>query len=106
MEEILPGVWRWTAEHPRIHMEVSSHWVPESGAVIDPLLPPGAGIEAFRKRPPERVLLSNRHHLRDAERFAEEFGATIRCSRPGLHEFEGGPAIEGFDFGERAAPGI
>jgi hypothetical protein len=106
MEEILPGVWHWTAEHPRIRMEVSSHWVPESGALIDPLLPPDEGMEPFRKRPPDRVLLSNRHHLRDGERFAEEFGAIVECSRPGLHEFEGGPEVEGFDFGAEVAPGI
>lgn len=105
MNEVLPGVLRWTAEHPKIHTRVSSHWVPASGAVIDPLLPP-EGIDEFRDDPPERVLLSNRHHLRDAERFAEEFGSRIECSRPGLHEFEGGPEVEGFDFGDEVAPGI
>ena len=106
MEEILPGVWHWTAEHPRIHIQVSSHWVPASGALIDPLLPPDEGMDAFRDRPPDRVLLSNRHHLRHAERFAEEFGCTIECSKPGLHEFEGGPDVRGFDFGDEVAPGI
>jgi hypothetical protein len=106
MEQVIPGVWRWTAEHPRIKVEVSSHWVPDSGAVIDPLLPPQEGLEAFRDRPPERVVLSNRHHLRQSERFAEEFGCSIACPKPGLHEFEGGPDVEGFDYGDEAAPGI
>jgi hypothetical protein len=106
MDEVLPGVWHWTAEHPNIHTEVHSHWVPESGALIDPLLPPDQGMEPFRERPPDRVLLSNRHHLRHAERFAEELGCAIECSRPGLHEFEGGPEVEGFDFDSEAAPGI
>src|SRR5690242_10462721 len=106
MEQILPGVWRWTAQHPRIGIEVSSHWVPDAGAVIDPLVPPDSRMDAFGERPPDRVLLSNRHHLRDGERFAEEFGCSIHCSKPGLHEFDGGPAVEGFDFGERPAPGI
>ena len=106
MDEILPGVWRWTAEHPRIHMRVSSHWVPEAGALIDPLLPPDQGIDAFRERPPGRILLSNRHHLRDAERIAAEFDCTIHCSKLGLHEFGQGTEVEGFDFGEEVAPGI
>jgi hypothetical protein len=106
MEEVLPGVWHWTAEHPNIRTEVSSHWVPASGALIDPLLPSGEGMERFRARPPERILLSNRHHLRHSERFAEEFGCVIECSRPGLHEFEGGPEVQGFEFGEEVAPGI
>ena len=87
-------------------MPVSCFWVPSAGAVIDALIPPEEGIGAFRDRPPERVLLSNRHHLRHAERFADQFGCTIHCSKPGLHEFEGGPAVEGFDFGEEVAPGI
>jgi hypothetical protein len=106
MDEVLPGVWHWTAEHPKIHMEVSSHWVPASAALIDPLLPPEEGMDPFRRQPPERVLLSNRHHLRHAERFADEFGCVIECSNPGLHEFEGGPDVQGFDFGDQVAPGI
>ncbi|HEY7266068.1 MAG TPA: hypothetical protein VH501_00100 [Solirubrobacterales bacterium] len=106
MEEVLPGVWHWTAEHPRIHAEVHSHWVPGSGALIDPLLPPDEGMEPFRERPPDRVLLSNRHHLRHAERFADQLGCVIECSRAGLHEFESGPEVRGFDFGDEVAPAI
>jgi hypothetical protein len=105
MEELLPGIQRWTAKHPKIGIEVSSHWVPDAGAAIDPLLPPD-GLDAFRDRPPDRVILSNRHHLRHSERFADKFGCTIHCSKPGLHEFEGGPEVKGFDFGDEVAPGI
>ena len=105
MDELLPGVWHWTATHPNTGSEVSSYWVRPSRAVIDALLPDG-GTEPFREDPPERVLLSNRHHLRHAERFAEEFGSVIECSKPGLHEFENGPGVQGFDFGEEVAPGI
>jgi hypothetical protein len=106
MEEILPGVRHWTAEHPKIHMEVSSHWVPASGALIDPLLPPDDGMDAFRDRPPNLILLSNRHHLRHAERFADELDCKIECSKPGLHEFDGRADVEGFEFGTEVAPGI
>jgi glyoxylase-like metal-dependent hydrolase (beta-lactamase superfamily II) len=105
MEEVLPGVWHWTARHPKIGMEVGSHWVPEAGALIDPLIP-AEGVDAFRQRPPERILLSNRHHLRHSELLADEFGCSIHCSVPGLHEFEDGPAVEGFEFGAEIAPGI
>jgi hypothetical protein len=107
MEEILPGLRHWTATHPKIGIEVSSHWVPGAGALIDPLLPPGEGLAAFREeQPPDRVLLSNRHHLRDSEQIAAELGCRIECSRPGLHEFDDGPAVEAFDFGDEVAPGI
>ena len=34
------------------------------------------------------------------------FACPIRCSEPGLHEFERGPAVEGFAFGEELAPGV
>jgi hypothetical protein len=105
MDELLTGVWHWTATHPNTGSEVSSYWVRPSRAVIDALLPDG-GTEPFREEPPDRVLLSNRHHLRHAERFAEEFGSVIECSKPGLHEFENGPGVQGFDFGEEVAPGI
>jgi hypothetical protein len=106
MEEVLPGVWHWTTEHPKIGIEVSSHWVPASRAVIDPLVPADEGLDPFRREPPDRALLSNRHHLRDSERFAEEFGCTIECSKPGLHEFDGRVDVRGFDFGEEVAPDI
>jgi hypothetical protein len=105
MQEILPGVWHWIATHPNTDSEVSSYWVRPARAVIDALLPE-EGIEAFAVEPPERVLLSNRHHLRSAEQFAERFGCVIECSKLGLHEFEGGPEVEGFDFGDEVAPGI
>jgi glyoxylase-like metal-dependent hydrolase (beta-lactamase superfamily II) len=105
MREVLPGVLWWTATHPRIGIEVSSHWVPGSRALIDPLLPP-AGLDAFREHPPERILLSNRHHLRDSEAIAAEYGCSIHCSEPGLHEFADGPEVSGFAFGDQVAPGI
>ena len=105
MKEIVPGIWHWTAIHPSTGSEVSSYWVRPSRVVIDALLPE-EGIDAFAAEPPERVLLSNRHHLRHAELFHEELDCTIHCPKPGLHEFENGPEVEGFDFGEEVVPGI
>jgi glyoxylase-like metal-dependent hydrolase (beta-lactamase superfamily II) len=104
--EILPEVRTWTGIHPNLREEVRSYWVPAAGAVIDPLLAADEDIEAFRSDPPEYVLLTNRHHLRSSERFAAELGSTVRCHRAGLHEFEGGPKVEGFEFGDEVAPGI
>jgi hypothetical protein len=105
MEEILPGIWHWTATHPNTGSEVSSYWVRSAAAVIDALLPDD-GLEAFAEQPPERFVLTNRHHLRHAGRFVERFGCVIECSKPGLHEFEDGPEVKGFDFGDEVAPGI
>ena len=100
MQEVLPGVFHWTAVHPRIGIEVSSHFVAGSGTAIDPLLP-AEGIEWFEDRDLRRIVLSNRHHLRDAQELAGRFGCPIHCHEAGLHEFEQGPQVHGFAFGER-----
>jgi glyoxylase-like metal-dependent hydrolase (beta-lactamase superfamily II) len=106
MDEIRPGLWHWRAMHPRIKIEVSSHYVADSGTLIDPLLP-AEGIEWFREHgEPRRVVLTNRHHHRSSEDFKEAFGCPVLCHEAGLHEFEGGPAVEGFRFGDELAPGI
>jgi hypothetical protein len=106
MDEVLPGVWHWTARHPKTGMDGDCHWVPEAGAVIDPLMP-DEGIEAFADSPPDRVVLSNRHHLRHAERFVQAYACTVHCSEQGLHEFADDPVeVSGFRFGDEVAPGI
>ena len=106
VNELVPGVLHWKAVHPKIEVEVSSYYLPDSGTLIDPLLPPG-GLDRFKElRDPERVLLTNRHHLRHSEDFVREFGCTIHCHEAGLHEFEGGPEVEGFSFGDELGPGI
>jgi hypothetical protein len=103
MDEIIDGVFHWRAKHPNIGFEVDCHFVAGSGTAIDPLLP-AEGIEWFDGRDVERVVLSNRHHLRHGEQLAERFGCPILCHEAGLHEFEdGGPEVTGFAFGERIA---
>jgi hypothetical protein len=97
IEEILPGVHHWTQVHPRIQARVHSHLVEPSGTVIDPLVP-DEGIDWFDGRGVRRVVLSNRHHLRQAELFADRFDCSILCHESGLREFERGPLVEGFPF--------
>lgn len=105
MKEIVPGILHWTAFHEGIGFDVSSYFVERGATLIDPMLPPG-GVEAFRGREPEVILLTNRHHYRHSDRFVEAFGCAVRCHAAGLHEFEGGPAVEGFSFGDDVASGI
>lgn len=105
MREILPGIHHWTGIHPRIRQPVSSYFVEPAATLIDPLVP-REGLEWFDHRPPRQVVLTNRHHYRQSDRFAESFGCAVRCSVPGLHEFEDGPDVEGFAFGEELAPGV
>jgi hypothetical protein len=106
MEEIRPGLWHWKALHPRIRTEVSSYYVAGSGTLIDPMLP-AEGLEWFLEhRQPQRVLLTNRHHYRQSGEFAGAFGCPVLCHEAGLHEFEGGPEVHGFSFGDELATGI
>jgi len=102
MLEVLPGVFHWTARHPRIGVEVSSYWLAREGVLIDPLVPAEEGLEWFAAQPvlPAATLLSNRHHYREAGRFEERFGAPVYCNRVGLHEFSHGEKVEGFDIGD------
>jgi hypothetical protein len=90
-EEILPGVLYWTAPHPIIHVEVSSYWLAAPGVLIDPLVPLEGGLDWFARQPrePTAIVLSNRHHSRESERFAERFGCSVLAPRSGMHEFAG-----------------
>jgi hypothetical protein len=105
MQEIIEGIYHWKAKHPRIGFDVDCHFVAGSGTVIDPLLPE-EGIEWFDEHRPQRVVLSTRHHLRDAPQLAERFGCPILCHESGLYEFDDGPAVEGFAFGDRLAEDV
>jgi hypothetical protein len=106
IREVLPGVHHWTAIHPRIRLPVDSYYLEPARVVLDPTVP-REGLEWFERRgTPSQIVLTNRHHLRHAERYAEAFGCPIRCCEAGLHEFAGGPKVEGFAFGEELGPGI
>jgi hypothetical protein len=106
MNEIGPGIHHWKAVHPRIQIEVSSYYVEPSATLVDPLLPP-EGIEWFRSHAtPERIVLTNRHHYRHSDELRAELACPVLCSEAGLHEFEGGPEVEGFAFGEVLADGV
>jgi hypothetical protein len=107
MQEIVAGVHCWSAQHNGIGMTVHSAYVAPARALIDPMLPPG-GVDAVAALgpPPERILLTIRHHYRQAGAFVEAFGCSVHCHEDGLHEFEGGPDVEGFRPGEEVAPGV
>lgn len=105
MEEPLPGVFHWLARHPNHGMLVGCHYSAESGTAFDPLLPE-EGIDWFDQHPVERIVLSTRHHLRHSDMLAKQFGCPILCHESGLHEFEGGPDVKGFAFGDRLASDV
>jgi hypothetical protein len=104
-EEISPGLWHWTARHPRIGHDVSSYYLARERVLIDPLLGEG-GFELFAELgEPEHVLMTNRHHDRDAWRVQERFGCEVHCVRAGLHEIEGRGRVSAFEFGDELPGG-
>jgi glyoxylase-like metal-dependent hydrolase (beta-lactamase superfamily II) len=104
LNEILPGVFHWTATHPKIGFEVSSYLVAESGTVLDPMVP-SEGLDWFKgDRAVEAVALTNRHHDRDAAAFGV---APVLVPENGLHEFEGKDLdVRGYLPGDEIIPGI
>jgi hypothetical protein len=105
MEEILPGVFHWTAFRDTIGTDVHSYYHEPSGTVLDPMVPL-AGLEAFDGRRVERVVLTNRHHYRQADAFRERFGASVHCHEAGLHAFSADAGVAGFAFGDELAAGV
>ena len=93
------GIRHWTAEHPNLGIDVSSYWLPDLGVLLDPIAVP-ADVENVME-----IVLSNRHHRRDAFEAHERFGAPVRVPRVGLHEFADDDPVEPFDFEEPLAGG-
>jgi hypothetical protein len=102
VREILPGVVHWTARHPRIGILVSSYWLENGGVLLDPLVPPEIGIEWFASSStaPSAVILSNRHHYRQSDVFADRFGCPVHCISAGMHEFTRDERVVPFEFGD------
>jgi len=71
---------------------VSSYWLPDLKVLLDPLAVPDE-VEGV-----EEIILSNRHHKRDAFEAAERFGARVRVPRVGMHEFNKDDPVEPYDF--------
>jgi hypothetical protein len=105
MEEIAPGLWHWTARHPKIHIEVSSYFLPEHALLLDPLVPPEGPERLEELASPREILLTNRHHWRDCGVLIERFGCTVRAPRVGMHEFSDGRPVEPYDFGDSLVGG-
>ncbi len=100
MQEILPGLFHWTAIHPRIQIAVSSYYVQEPGVLLDPLVP-AEGLDWFRARvEPRDIILTNRHHYRHCAQFEEAFGCTVWCNAEGMHEFTRGERVKPFAAGD------
>jgi hypothetical protein len=88
-EEIVPGIWRWTARHPDWHpgefgAEVASFAL-ETGddlLLVDPLLPEDGApvldlLDRLAKGRTASSLITIGYHVRSAESLAERYGGGI-----------------------------
>ena len=98
MEHIQPGLLHWTAYRDTIGADVHSYFHEPSGTLIDPMVPP-EGLDGIE---PQRIVLTNRHHYRQSDRF----DCPVLCHEAGLHEFDDGRQVEGFAWGDELAPGV
>ena len=96
-DEIAPVVRHWRALRQTIGSEVSSHYLSEERVAIDPMLPPERP-EWFR---PEHVILTCRHHDREAW----ELGCPVWVVAQGAHEVEGRGEIRTFEWGDELPGG-
>jgi hypothetical protein len=105
MREIAPGLWHWTVVHPNIGKDVSSYYLAQERVALDPLVP-AEGLDWFAERPPEHVLLTNRHHGRDSFKLRDAFGSEIHCVSNGVHELEDQGPVTAFQFGDELPGGV
>jgi hypothetical protein len=106
MREIAPGLWHWTARHDHIGAEVSSYYLLPERVALDAMVP-AEGLEWFEQHgAPEHVVLTNRHHDRQAWQLHDAFGSTVHVIRNGLYELEARGPAEAFDFGDELPGGI
>lgn len=105
MNEIAHGIYHWTALHEGIGAPVSSYYIEPLATVIDPM-EPDEGLDFFEGRNLDRVVLTNRHHYRHADRFAARFDIPVYVVEQGEHEVAGRPGVQTFAFGDELAPGI
>ena len=107
MEEIAPGIWHWSATHPRIGIDVHSYYLPEERVVIDPIAP-ADGLRLVRgARPPDGRPAHEPAPL-PLER-ASSSSASARpsaaCARACTSSSTAEP-VEPFDFDDEPVPGI
>ena len=101
----MPGIWHWSARHPRIGIDVSSYYLQELALLLDPLTPPEVMDRLEEMGPPSEILLTNRHHWRSCGELVERFGCEVRAPKTGMHEFDSGEPVEAYDFGDELIGG-
>jgi glyoxylase-like metal-dependent hydrolase (beta-lactamase superfamily II) len=106
LRTVIPGVLHWKAFHEGIGQDAHSYFLPDLRVAIDPMPAEGLADALAERGGVERVLLTNRHHLRASEQLAEVFGCEVLAPAAGMHEFDDGQPVRPYEWGEELAPGV
>jgi hypothetical protein len=98
VDEVVAGLWHWTALRETIGSEVSSYYLAAERVWIDPMLPPGMP-DWFQ---PEHAILTCRHHSRDAWKL----DCRVWVVEQGAHELEGRGEFRTYAWGDALPGGI
>jgi glyoxylase-like metal-dependent hydrolase (beta-lactamase superfamily II) len=82
MREILPGIWTWSVFSKEKGLHFNGHLVvnDEGRALIDPPAMSAEDLaQAAKLASPTAIIITNRHHTRDAMTLAGHFKARILC---------------------------
>ena len=84
MREIISGVWTWPWFSERHGYDFNGFVIGDPGGniCIDPVEPPDAVLEDLVKRGVGRIVLTNRNHVRAANRVRERTGARTAIHAP------------------------
>ena len=107
MREISPGLHPGTAFRDTIGTRVSCYWVAPARILVDPLAPDeGLDLLVGLDPQPQQIVLTNRHHRRDAAQIADALDAPIRFSPPSQEELGDLGRGSAYGWGDEVAPGV
>jgi hypothetical protein len=117
MDEILPGLWRWTGRHPEWHpgafgAEVACYAArTDAGTLlVDPLVTSEqreAQLEALDGvvHGAVQIAITNPYHVRSSEELAARYDGTIHGHRLSARRLKGGARFQPLEPGETLAGG-
>ncbi len=103
---VIDGVLHWRGFHDGIHQDVHSYYLAGPRLAIDPISTAGLGDGLAEQGGVERIVLTNRHHLRGSVELAERFDCPVLAPAPGMHEFPPELGVESYRWDEEIAPGV
>ena len=108
MREILPQVfdWTWFSEPHGYDFHGTLLALPEGNVCVDPVEPTSADLEALVERGVAHIVLTNRNHLRAANRVRAATGAKTRIhAADAPHALRQGAELDGeIAAGDRLGP--